>query len=404
MGAPGFFRRFTSRAKRVVVFASREAKEFGSRAIGPEHLFLALVREDPDLLCLFSESGQDTVGDLVQRTADLLRNENNAPRRLPEFLPLSRRACRVLQEADSQREQLEHLEVGTGHLLLALTMTRSMAEPWFVRLFKPRPDRFAEILQVHGYVASIIKRRLKTGDITPQRYEISLARELLAARDRAYRTPRQLVTLSRAETAGIDLDYYFAEVSEELRRRAFIELGDFEDLSLRASRLGARTFFRTWASADGLTVLDLGVNVFPWRLLAHTNAVSLGLLTEFSDGSWIQTVRSRGVVLAVPAAIEIVKIDVEMAIDDIIVFHEGRIQEHRHRKPDCEPRAIRSIGERHSREDRFRRALAAHRKSLGGVLTLDEISRIMPKEDQATHQIVLNEMLRIRREIEENAE
>ena len=55
------FERYTERARRVIFFARYEASLAGAEAIDPEHLLLAIAREDKPLLAQFLPNGKGSI-------------------------------------------------------------------------------------------------------------------------------------------------------------------------------------------------------------------------------------------------------------------------------------------------------------------------------------------------------
>ncbi len=113
------FDRYTEKARRVIFFARYEASNFGSLEIGPEHILLGLLREDPFLFQKFSSAGDDL--------ARIIRNEvetaiSPASKRTNTSidLPLSTTAKQSLLMAADESERLNHHYIGTAHLVLGL--------------------------------------------------------------------------------------------------------------------------------------------------------------------------------------------------------------------------------------------------------------------------------------------
>jgi hypothetical protein len=110
------FERYTEKARRVIFFSRYEASQFGSPAIGPEHLLLGLLREDKRL---FHRYFRDSTSDWFRQ-----RIEAQTPSR-PSFptsvdLPLSSDGKRVLHFAMEEADRLSHTHISTEHLLLGL--------------------------------------------------------------------------------------------------------------------------------------------------------------------------------------------------------------------------------------------------------------------------------------------
>ena len=116
------FERYTEHARRVIFFGRYEASQFGSDAIEPEHLLLALYRDDAALMNRFLPGSQMEVRSQIER--------ENPPR--PKVstntdLPLSHSAKRVLAYGAEEAERLNHSHIGVEHLLLGLLREPSLA-------------------------------------------------------------------------------------------------------------------------------------------------------------------------------------------------------------------------------------------------------------------------------------
>jgi ATP-dependent Clp protease ATP-binding subunit ClpA len=116
------FERYTEHARRVIFFGRYEASQFGSDVIEPEHLLLALYRDDASLMSRFVPGSQAEVRSQIER--------ENPPR--PKVstnldLPLSHAAKRVLMLGMEEAERMAHRHIGTEHLLLGLLREPSLA-------------------------------------------------------------------------------------------------------------------------------------------------------------------------------------------------------------------------------------------------------------------------------------
>ena len=67
------FERFTGRARRVVVQAQHNARRYGHNFIGPEHLFLSVVKDEDDPVSA-------VLRDLVSHGYDVLNLDQAMPR------------------------------------------------------------------------------------------------------------------------------------------------------------------------------------------------------------------------------------------------------------------------------------------------------------------------------------
>ena len=109
--------RYTEKARRVIFFARYEASQFGSSFIETEHLLLGLLREDTALASRLSRSP-------LSRETIRKRIEEATPpgEKVPTSvdMPLSPACKTVLKSAAEEADQLQHLHIGTEHLLLGL--------------------------------------------------------------------------------------------------------------------------------------------------------------------------------------------------------------------------------------------------------------------------------------------
>ena len=111
------FRRFTTRAKNVVVASQVEAQAAGNDAIAPEHLVLGLLSEKDSLGTRFLLSAGRT--ESVVREAIAPRLPEKAAE-VPGLVPYDADAKKVLELAFREALRLGHNYIGTEHLLLAL--------------------------------------------------------------------------------------------------------------------------------------------------------------------------------------------------------------------------------------------------------------------------------------------
>ncbi|MDQ3649535.1 MAG: hypothetical protein M3458_04500, partial [Acidobacteriota bacterium] len=120
------FERYTEKARRVIFFARYEASQFGVPAIEPEHLLLALMREDKTLTARFlvrAQANLEVIRKEVEGRAPLRKKISTSVE-----LPLSLETKQVLEYAHEESDRLQHRHIGTEHLLLGLLREeRSMA-------------------------------------------------------------------------------------------------------------------------------------------------------------------------------------------------------------------------------------------------------------------------------------
>ena len=391
------FENFSDRAKRAVFFARWEAQQDATGAIEAEHLLLGLLREDPELFYLLADRKSAPVVRLAQIATRLAGKLPKAfPPRPPRDLPLSSRGKRAVIQGEWNRKKLGLAEVGTGVLLFSLADLNPTSERWFFGLLKTPRDPLASALELEGLGAAAIARRLEAGDITPQDRTITFARQFLGIVDR-WMAEVHFTACNLQAVEPIE------ERSRELTRMSFVHLADLENLNGRHPFNGARSVRRVLSRADaGIVAHFQAVEAFP-RPSARESTETLALLTEFSDGRWIETIKTSGVLMNDPPAIETVKVKNAVADAEVVSLHLDRIRTRLDDSPGCQVVPIRTREEYCSSIERVNRTVAASRASAGGILTLDEIARLVPSEDDAFHRAVLNEMKRQRQAAEGRA-
>lgn len=109
--------RLTAPARQALVIAQEEARSFGHRAIGPEHVLLGLLRSQQGVASRALESvgmaadrTREDIGQLVGRGDGATHGQ----------IPFNPRTRRVLDLAGREAMSLGADEVGTEHVLLAL--------------------------------------------------------------------------------------------------------------------------------------------------------------------------------------------------------------------------------------------------------------------------------------------
>ena len=111
------FRRFSPRAREVVISAQQEARALHHGFIGTEHILLGLLR-DPHgvagralhVLGVSAEAAREQVLDII----------GEGQREQAGHIPLTPRSKRVLELAVEEAAHLGHLHVGAEHILLGL--------------------------------------------------------------------------------------------------------------------------------------------------------------------------------------------------------------------------------------------------------------------------------------------
>lgn len=121
------FERFTDRARRVIVIAQNDAREFGHGAIQPAHILLALSEEGAGVASRAMASiGCDpgTLRTRVESAFDVTEGRKHVER-----LPFSPKAKKVLELSLREALQLGHGYIGTEHLLLAVLRLTGTDDP-----------------------------------------------------------------------------------------------------------------------------------------------------------------------------------------------------------------------------------------------------------------------------------
>lgn len=111
------FKRFTPRARNVVVVAQREAREAGNDRITPAHLAIALTA-DPQALAVVLLEPQGITADAVRQAAVAALPERAG--QVPDLVPFDAAARKALELSLRHALRMGHDYVGTEHVLLAL--------------------------------------------------------------------------------------------------------------------------------------------------------------------------------------------------------------------------------------------------------------------------------------------
>ena len=111
------FRRFSPRAREVVISAQQEARALHHGFIGTEHLLLGLLRDRDGaagralhVLGISPEAAREQILDII----------GNGEAEVAGHIPLTPRSKKVLELAVKEAVHLGHLYVGTEHILLGL--------------------------------------------------------------------------------------------------------------------------------------------------------------------------------------------------------------------------------------------------------------------------------------------
>ena len=116
------FENFTDQARRVVVLAQEEARTLGHGSIGPEHLLIALTRDDTIAATALASLGADASA--VAGTVLAITDRESSVR--TGTIPFTPRSRTVISSAQHVAARLGSNNVQPEHLLFALTL---QAEP-----------------------------------------------------------------------------------------------------------------------------------------------------------------------------------------------------------------------------------------------------------------------------------
>ena len=112
------FKRFTERARRVIILAREEAELYRHEYLGTEHILQGVIKDGGGIaVAIIQKAGTD----LTQLKKEL---EKNLPRSSSSLIigdiPFTSRAKKILEFAVEEARSLNHNYIGTEHLLLGL--------------------------------------------------------------------------------------------------------------------------------------------------------------------------------------------------------------------------------------------------------------------------------------------
>jgi hypothetical protein len=145
-------KRFTDRARRVVVLAEEEARMLDHNWIGTEHLLLGLIRERDGVAAKALESLGISLQAVRQRVEEIIGRGQQVP---AEVIPFTPRAKKVLELSLLEAIQLRHDYIGTEHILLGLIREGDGVAPQVLVKLGAEPNRVRlQVLRLlHGLQA-----------------------------------------------------------------------------------------------------------------------------------------------------------------------------------------------------------------------------------------------------------
>src|SRR5262249_24333652 len=114
------FEKYSERSRRVVFFARTEASQLGARAIEPEHLLLAVMKEDASLMENTLRGHPASASEIRKTIEGTMRSDTRATDSVD--LPLSATAKKVLRLATDQAEKAGDQRIEPRHLLLGILL------------------------------------------------------------------------------------------------------------------------------------------------------------------------------------------------------------------------------------------------------------------------------------------
>ena len=110
---------FTERTRTVLAMAKEESARLHHEYVGTEHILLGLIREGQGVAATVLHNLSVELDEIRQRIEETVKKGKAAQTTGPH-LPYTSRAKTVLALAMSEARELNHMYVGTEHLLLAL--------------------------------------------------------------------------------------------------------------------------------------------------------------------------------------------------------------------------------------------------------------------------------------------
>jgi ATP-dependent Clp protease ATP-binding subunit ClpA len=145
-------KRFTDRARGVVVLAEEEARMLDHNWIGTEHLLLGLIRERDGVAAKALESTGISLQAVRQQVEEIIGRGQQVP---AEVIPFTPRAKKVLELSLLEAIKLRHDYIGTEHILLGLIREGDGVAPRVLVKLGAEPNRVRlQVLRLlHGLQA-----------------------------------------------------------------------------------------------------------------------------------------------------------------------------------------------------------------------------------------------------------
>ncbi len=139
------WKQLTQKAQKAIFLAQEEAGKLGYRHVGPEHLLLALVREED---CLAARILERIGVDLGTVRSEIMNRLSRGSEELGEGIELTVEAKHAIDLAFDESRQANEDWIGTEHLLIGLA--------------EEHHGVAAQFLAEHGIDAALIRRELRS--------------------------------------------------------------------------------------------------------------------------------------------------------------------------------------------------------------------------------------------------
>jgi hypothetical protein len=109
---------FTDRVRKVLQMAREEAARLQHEYVGTEHILLGLLREGQGVAAAALTKLKVDLADVTARVNETVKEGKNPAK--SQELPYTSRAKKILEFAMSEARELNHMYIGTEHLLLGV--------------------------------------------------------------------------------------------------------------------------------------------------------------------------------------------------------------------------------------------------------------------------------------------
>jgi len=114
------FERFTDKARKVMAIASEQARRFGHKYIGTEHIFLGLVKEGSGTGAEVLKNLGVDIEKMLPEVEQLFKLKGGPDAVAEGKIQQTQNAIKVIEYAIEEARNLNHDYIGTEHILLGL--------------------------------------------------------------------------------------------------------------------------------------------------------------------------------------------------------------------------------------------------------------------------------------------